>query len=301
MFTYKCDLCMFKTNIKTHYTKHLASLKHTKRENIQKNDPENSLDFINLQCQYCFKTFKSRHSRSRHEKNNCKLNEKLSYEKLASLLNEKDSQVQKYKGDLVNYESRIEKLECKIEKLMSQLKIQNIGLANQVNGNNNNLNSTNIQLLNYNQTDYDFLTPKDFIKCFQENNHCVKALIEKVHFNKNKPENMNIYISCINGKYVMVYRDSKWQIRDRQTQIDDLYDTNELVLDNWFEEYSDKYPHIIASFKRYLKNKDEDDTIIKKVKYEILMMLYNQRDIIEERRIQMASNDDSDSSISSNE
>ena len=134
-------------------------------------------------------------------------------------------------------------------------------------------------MLNYNKTDYDFLKENDFVRCFMDNNHCVKALIEKVHFNKNKPENMNIYISCIKGKFVMVYRDNEWQIRDRQKQIDDLYETNEIILENWYDDYSEKYPHIIKSFTRYLKNKEEDTELIKNVKNEILLMLYNKRNI----------------------
>ena len=144
---------------------------------------------------------------------------------------------------------RIQKLERQIGRLMNRLQINNINFGNQINSSH----TTNIQVLNYNKTDYDFLTEKDILKCFSENNHCVKALIEKVHFNKNKPENMNIYISSIkenllwyiatiNGKYVIEKR-----------QIDDLYECNELMLENWYDEYQDKFPHIIKSFKRYFK------------------------------------------------
>lgn len=76
----------------------------------------------------------------------------------------------------------------------------------------------------------------------------------------------------------MVYRDNKWQIRDRKQQIDDMYESNELILENWYDEYQEKYPHIIKSFTRYLKNKEEDNELINNIKYEILMMLYNKHD-----------------------
>ena len=78
----------------------------------------------------------------------------------------------------------------------------------------------------------------------------------------------------------MVYRDNKWQVKNRKEQIDDLYECNELMLENWYDEYHEKYPHIIQSFKKYLQNKDDDDELIKKVKDEILLMLYNKRDLI---------------------
>ena len=105
--------------------------------------------------------------------------------------------------------------------------------------------------------------------CIKNCNRCVKTLIEKVHFNKEKPENMNIYISSIKGNYVMVYKD------------DDLFDSNEVVLETWYDEYKDKYPHIIKSFKRYLHNKEGND-LIDRMKQDILLMLYNKRHVVQE-------------------
>ena len=139
-----------------------------------------------------------------------------------------------------------------------------------------------LNLLNYNETNYEYLTDKDYIKCIKDCNSCVKTLIEKVHFNKNHPENMNIYISSIKGNFIMVYRNNKWHLTTRKEQIDDLYENNELMLENWYNEYHEKYPHIIKSFKKYLQNKEHDDEFIQKIKDEILLVLYNQRDLIKE-------------------
>tara|TARA_Y100000768_G_C23990747_1_gene692563 strand:- start:6395 stop:6622 length:228 start_codon:yes stop_codon:yes gene_type:complete len=74
----------------------------------------------------------------------------------------------------------------------------------------------------------------------------------------------------------MIFTGDKRQIVNKQTQIDDLYDYNEVILENWYEEYKDKYPKIIESFQNYLKNKDEND-IINKIKDDILVLLYNNR------------------------
>ena len=123
------------------------------------------------------------------------------------------------------------------------------------------------------------MTPHDYITCIENCNKCVKTLIEKVHFNIRKPENMNIYLSNIKGKYVMIYKDNTWQIQDKKKQVEDLYDYNEMVLENWYDEYKEKYPHIIESFQRYLKNRD-GDVLLNKLKDEILLMLYNNRKMI---------------------
>ena len=86
-------------------------------------------------------------------------------------------------------------------------KTSNTTTNNTINNNNgtiNNVTQVNFQSNNYNHTDYEFLTNSDYMTAIRDCNHCVKTLIEKVHFNKKKPENMNIYISSIkeiiNGK-----------------------------------------------------------------------------------------------------
>ena len=134
--------------------------------------------------------------------------------------------------------------------------------------------------MDYNNTDYSHLTETDYVDCLTDSNYCVKSLIEKVHFNENKPENMNIYISSIKGNYAMVYKDNTWQIQDRKEQVDDLYEYNEILLENWYHEYRLKYPQMIQSFKNYLRNR-EGNQIINEVKKEILLMLYNNRGLVQ--------------------
>lgn len=219
-------------------------------------------------CQYCNKTYKYRQGLSKHIKYSCKYNKDESFQELAHLLNEKDEQINENKKE-------IEKLQKQIEKLSNKLQIKNIH-----NGDNNITNTMNFNILNYNKTDYQHLTDYDYINCIKDCNYCVKTLIEKVHFNRDKPENMNIYISSIRGNFVMVYKDDKWQVKDRTAQIHDIYEYNEIVLSNWYDEYKEKYPDIIKSFKRYLTNK-EDDELINKVKKELLLMLYNNRDLVQ--------------------
>tara|TARA_Y100000389_G_scaffold205142_1_gene264024 strand:- start:19714 stop:19890 length:177 start_codon:yes stop_codon:yes gene_type:complete len=51
----------------------------------------------------------------------------------------------------------------------------------------------------------------------------------------------------------MIYKDNEWQIQDKKAQIDDLYDYNEFLLENWYDEYVEKYPSIVESFKSIKK------------------------------------------------
>jgi hypothetical protein len=224
----------------------------------------------------------------RHIKYTCKKNKDEDFKELARLLNEKekqltlkDKQMEKQlalkdtqmEKQLVTRDKQMEMMEKQIGKLTNKLQIQNINQGVIVN------NTMNIQLLNHQDTDYSHLTPKDYISCIHDCNKCVKTLIEKVHFNADKPENMNIYLSNIKGKYLMIYKDNAWQIQDKETQVDDLYDNNEFVLEAWYDEYVEKYPNIIESFKTYLKNRDSD-MMLNTIKEEILVMLYNKRKMI---------------------
>jgi hypothetical protein len=284
MSTYDCKCCNFSTKLKSNYTRHLKTNKH---KNVIQSYPKLSKCYPNViqsypnnklvsekqhRCKYCDKTYKYRSGLSKHIKYTCKKNKDEDFQELARLLNEKERQ-------LVLKETKMEiemkKMQRQIDKLTSKLQIQNINQGFVQNGNN----VINIQLLNHKDTDYSHLTANDYMSCIADCNKCVKTLIEKVHFNSNKPENMNIYLSNIKGKYLMIYKGNTWQIQDKKTQVDDLYDSNEFVLETWYDEYKEKYPSIIASFQKYLQNRDENE-VLNSIKEEILVMLYNNRKMV---------------------
>lgn len=74
----------------------------------------------------------------------------------------------------------------------------------------------------------------------------------------------------------MLYKNNKWHIVNRKEQIDDLYEYNEILLEEWYENYRDKDNEMIKSFTRYLKSKENNETI-DNIKQEILLLLYNNR------------------------
>ena len=288
MKKYRCLTCDFHTNHKPNFERHLKTKKHIEStksqhlvnqkstfsqpfsDNSIENKKNNNLDskITAFQCKYCLKYFKFKQSMYKHIKYTCKKNKDEDLKELARLMNEKDKQ-------LVLNNNQLDKMQKQIDRLSNKLQMQNIN-----NGTINNIHNTiNIELLNHGETDYSHITPNDYISCIQSCNKCVKNLIEKVHFNIEKPENMNIYLSNVKGKYLMIYKDNTWQIQDKKKQIEDLYDQNEIVLESWYDEYKERYPHIIKSFQRYLKNRDQDH-LLNHIKEEILLMLYNNRKMI---------------------
>ena len=119
----------------------------------------------------------------------------------------------------------------------------------------------NIKLVAYKDTDLSHLTDKDYLQCLNRSNMVIPNLIKRIHFNPKKPENQNIYISNIKNKYVMIYDGGKWNLHNREDTIDDLIDTNEIVIEQKLEEWMEngkEYPDIMKKFNRYLEKKEKD-------------------------------------------
>jgi hypothetical protein len=101
----------------------------------------------------------------------------------------------------------------------------------------------------------------------------VKKLIEKVHFNPEKPENMNIYISNLKDKYMMVYEAGAWNIKNKD-MLNSIYHDKELMLEEWLDEEQHKHHELKEKFERYINNKENDETL-NMIKDEIKLMIYN--------------------------
>ena len=139
-------------------------------------------------------------------------------------------------------------------------------------------NIQNIQLLGYRQTDVSHLTDEDYKRCIKRVNHCVKNMIETVHFNPSKPENMNIYISNIKDKYIMVYDGANWNLANRKDELDRLYEEKEMMLEEWLDSNPDE--ELKQKFLKYLDNKDNDECL-NRIKEEIKLMLYNKQTMLQ--------------------
>ena len=185
-----CKTCDYKTEHLANYKKHLATKRHK-----EMNQEE-------ILCKYCGKSFKFKQSMYRHIKYTCNQSNDEDLKELVRLMNQ---QIIQHREDKQELQKQINQQSKQIEKLMGKLEIHG------------SFNTTiqNINLLSYRQTDVTHLTDDDYRRCIRKVNHCVKTLIEKIHFNPLKPENMNIYISNMKDKYLMVYEDGKWILKNK--------------------------------------------------------------------------------------
>jgi len=241
-----------------------------------------------FKCKYCEKIYSRIDSLNRHLKI-CKEKKKddevkQSMSELVKLLNkkleEKDKQLERQNK---KFDKELQKRDKELEKQLS-IKDKHIEeLIKKAGINNNTINvQNNIKLLSYSNTDRSHLTDKDILKCLKHSNFCIPHLIEKVHFDVNKPENHNLYISNLKNKYVMMYDGNKWECKDRDEQINNLIDDNEGIIEYKLEEWIEnggKYPEMMRKFNRYIEKKD-NDKVINKIKDEIKLLLYNNRNIV---------------------
>ncbi len=289
MVEYTCFRCGYNTHIKTIFIRHL------KRKNLCKpivNDVDinyitkyYSIDDLdnytsNHKCKHCNKTFSSYSSKWRHEKNNCKKmrNDDENVKNLVYLMNE---QLQETKKHL---EKRDKQIDAQLKEAQTQIDNRDKQIETLIKKTGFNITATqnNIKLLSYGKTDISHLTESDYINCLNHRNHFIPHLIKKIHFNPNKPENHNIYISNIKNSYVMLYDGTKWNLKNRDEAIINLIDDKELIMEQKLEEWIENgknYPDIMNKFNKYLETK-ENDQVLDTIKKEIKIILYNNRSLL---------------------
>ena len=252
--SYVCNDCNYTTSLLANYKQHLKTKKHNKNIN----------EFI---CKYCSKSFKYNQSMYRHIKYTCSKNKDEDLKELVRLMNlqleqQRNQMIQKDR-EIEYHKQQNETHQKQIDKLMDKLQVNHI-----------TNNTTNINILSYRDTDLSHLTNIDYMNAIKKVTYCVKDMIEKIHFNPLKPENMNIYISNMKDKYIMVYEEGNWKIKNKYSELDNLYETKEILLEDWLEEYGTE--QLRHKYHKYLKNKENDD-VMNTIKDEIKMMMYNQK------------------------
>jgi len=229
---------------------------------------QNELDLNNYSCKYCGQKYKHKQSVTKHIKYSCTKNKTEDLTELVRLLN----------LQLEHKDKQLETQSKQIDKLMDKLEINNY---TQNTNSNNTINVTNINLLNYKDTDTSHLTDEDYKKCLEKASRCVLKLIEKVHFNPDKPENMNIYISNMKNNYMMMYKENKWNLVKKE-EMDTVYNHKEDLIIEWFN--LNKEPDLIKYFERYMNLKD-DKVTSDSIQEEYKLLMFNNRDVVNKKEL----------------
>lgn len=244
-------------------------------------------------CKYCLTRFTTKQAMYRHIKYVCKNNEQESFEELVRLMNLKlDKQNKMLQGE-------IQKRDNAIKKLTKKLEIVNFGaptvMNNVTHSNNKTLNSytaitnninNNINIVNFKDTDLSMIPVKRMGIIYSRYTNCVPQCVKEAHCNEKYPQHMNIYISNVRGKYVMVYENNDWQLREREETLEKLINDKNVQLEEWLDEHGHKYPEMMKKFKHYMTLYNNDNgSLMAKIKERVKIELYNVRKLVREFNI----------------
>ena len=320
-FSKKCDYtyhinrknpCVLKVNTQSNILHHdLPNLTQINQINQINPNIQNSVNSNNkCKCNYCKKEFCNKYTLERHLNERCKIkkediNKKEEiYQLLLKQMEENNKkQMDELKNEILKQQNQIYELTKQINKSNTTINNTNNGTMNTIeNQTNNQTNNTNnqqnniknlhINLIAHGKEDLSFITEDHLKKILYKGFKSIENLTQIVHFDKNRPENHNIYISNIKDTYVMMYDGEDWKLIDREKCLTDIYDEKSDYLVEKFEELEDKLDEqTMKRFGNFLSKKD-DDKIIEQTKREIKLILYNNRKIPEETRRLLRLNDE---------
>ena len=144
---------------------------------------------------------------------------------------------------------------------------------------NININVEGLKMVKFGEEDLSSIKDDIYKKILNSGFKSVPNLIEHVHFNPQNPDNQNIYISNMQNTFVLVYDGEKWDVKDRDDVIEELmYSKTDHLLEKFDDLISELPDSAIKKFQRFIDKKD-DDKVVEKIKKDIKMILYNNRQL----------------------
>ena len=205
-------------------------------ENNKNND--NQMDFLmtqikllneKLELQKKESELKIKESEIKIKESEIKIEQqKTDTESRLKLMTDRYNELEKKHNDVIKTN---EKLQTKMNKIVNKNKITNNtnNCTNTTNSHNNIsntvINNPTIKLVNFGSEDLSKISHNVFIETIKSQGAGLyNRAIDGIHFNKDYPENQNIYISDINRGKVMIYKNEKWIIDNWDSVFPDLLD-----------------------------------------------------------------------------
>jgi hypothetical protein len=222
---------------------------------------------IDNKCKYCDNEFASKQSKNRHEVK-CSKNLNLELEQKIQMVNATLLEIKQMTGkNIVEYPQDI---------LQQPHQVAHT-ITNNNNNNNNGTINNNIIINSFGNEDTSHITKKQIIKALKMCKEFPLEMIKITHFDKDKPENHNIYKPNFKDKYVKYFNDNIWKIGDAKKIMTELYMSKMDIAEEKFDELKQYLSEITQGrFQWFLDNREEPE-VMSEILKKIAEMLYNER------------------------
>ena len=244
----------------------LNKMSNLKKTLIEKEEQQYSGKNIN-QMDFLIKQIKLLGDKLEEQKRESEIQikkQKIDTEKKLKIMTYRYTELEKNNSEL---KKNNEKLQTKMNKIVNKNKITNTNSNNIIT--NTVFNNPVIKLVNFGSEDLDKISHGIFIDSIKSQGAGLyNKTIEGIYFNKEHPENQNIYISDINRGKVMIYKDEKWFLNNWDNIYPELlekiiqfgYDKNDFMKDCGYKIGDTRYnKHMIKNGMRWYKLLDEDE------------------------------------------
>ena len=301
---YECEKCHIIYKYKSDYERHINKKNPCKIINNENalvnilNEEINDKKNI-IKCNECQKEFTTTRSLKRHQKEYCNKLDFFEKDELIKIVKELEKKINNKNINIDNNNNKDINIDNNKDINIDNNKDNNIDSDKDkmtVNNNTNNThsynnnsyntlnnsgNTTNIIINAYGKEDLSHITDNDYKTLFKKCNSLIPALIELIHFNENKPENKNVYISNIKSQYVNVYDGKQWNLMNKHELFDDIYDNKCIIIIDKFDDMKEILNKTtIELFSKFI-DKHETKTMKKSMTDKIQLMLYNNRNLIQ--------------------
>lgn len=280
-----CDIC------KKQFDRAFELNRHKNRKNPCKKQL--------LQCDNCNATFTYKSALVRHQKSRCaaskiKTVEDVNNEEILLLQKMKEMKVLKLKimqnkiNDKINDEIKDIDAQIQLKQgIANNIDTENISsndtsndttngttnnIQNNITNNNNNTINQNIQIINvintkskikkFGEEDLSYITDDEYITMFEKGLRSPYELVTHVHFNKNQPQNHNVYVSNMRSNVAKVHDGKQWIVQPIDTIVDKLIDDSTTRLDEAFEKLEPKISDKVnKKYKKFQKRQNDDDVV----------------------------------------
>lgn len=158
----------------------------------------------------------------------------------------------------------------------------NVNITNNVNS--NNIINNYITINKFGKEDLSYLTKDKICNILDLGFQAMPELIRETHFNKNHPQNHNVYITNLNKKTILIYDGERWIVTHKENVIDDIISSNEdFIAMNCEELKGTLSERAIERLNRFLAEIDDPEYNVR-LKNAIQLILFNYRDIPEHTR-----------------